>query len=218
MRKLGIIVGLIALLGLTANAQSYTGTGIGLRAGEPSGITVKLYTGNSAFEFNFGTSIWSWGFANVNRRALKAAEANKPHTTDVITSYDVYYSSRRIGLQAIYQPIFSGFSLGTLTGFFWYVGFGAQLNFGTLAWEAWYDHPDEAWAWWGAYDHYLTGTMPDIDIGPVGMGGVEWILADYNIPLALSVDLAVFMEVFDHPMGKFYLLGNSSIKLLIGEL
>ncbi len=216
MNKKFLTWGIVALTAIGTYAQSYSGTGIGIRGGEPSGITIKLYQGNSAFEFNIGTTIFYWS-SWAGRRAERAALRNKPHPEDNLTTWSGVYRRGRLGLQAIYQPIFNGFSIGDLRGFYWYLGFGGQLNYGTLYWEAFYDHPDPVYDFY-PYDHYRNGTIPDIDLGPVGMIGIEWILTPYDIPLALSLDLATYIEVIDQPLGKFYLLGNGAIRLLINEL
>ncbi len=215
--KFVILGGVLWLATALMTVAQYTGTGIGLRGGDPSGLTLKLYQGSSAIEINFGTTVFWWS-TWAGKRAEKAALAAKPHPEDNLVSWTGYYTSgRRIGLQFVYQPIFSGFNLGALSGFHWYLGFGGQVNYGSLVWEAWYDHPDP-YGNWLLYDHYRSGRVSDIDVGPVGMIGVEWILTDYDIPIALALDLSGFLEVLDQPFGKLYFIGNGSIRLLIDEL
>ncbi len=163
------------------------GWGIGFRLGDPSGLTVKKYNGQSALELNIGRA--------------------HPFSNDQFyyDFYDRWYDGKHFGYTA-HQ--FLGYrstvplgiqlhwvkqkSVKSAEGLEWYLGLGAQMRWQTV---------DLAYRYKVAGDndwYYVEGErVTGIDLGVDGVLGLEYKFK--NAPLSLFMDGTLFMEVVDDP-------------------
>ncbi len=176
MKKLVICL-MLCLGGGSLWAQQW---GIGLRAGDPSGLTVKRFLGNNAWEFNIGqTDIW--GF-----------DASREFYDD----YDdyVYLDSRlrsAISLQLRYLA-FKPIQIEGPDKLSWYAGIGGQLRSVAVDYRYRYRVGNDRRERWEAVN--------DVDLGADIIGGLDFSFHD--IPLSIFADINLFVELLDSP---FYL-------------
>jgi hypothetical protein len=157
--------------------------GIGIRLGDPSGLTVKKYFGSNSLEFSVGRS-HTW----YNDRYYD------DYYHDYYDDYDRYKRlSDPIGFQChyLFQKPINRIGDQKVGGLDWYYGFGAQLI--TQKYRIYYkDGSDEVFT--------------DLDLGADGVIGLEYRFN--NSPISMFVDLTLMMEIFDDP---FYFWTNGGI-------
>ncbi|HQO08794.1 MAG TPA: hypothetical protein PLK90_01745 [Clostridiales bacterium] len=141
--------------------------GIGLRLGDPSGISVKKYMGKNAWEFSIGRSHF-----------FKNDRWYNDYYNDIYDDYDYYdRDNDPIGIQVHYlwtKPI------RDLRGLDWYYGLGGQIV--TDSYTVYYKDGDKE-------------KITNFDLGADGVLGLEYNFAD--APIALFGDLTLEMEVYD---------------------
>lgn len=156
---------------------------IGLRLGDPVGLTYKRYTGaNRAIEFIFGTASPNW---------------RKHYYRNSFYEYDKYegftYRSHKLRnpvyLQARYLLHYD-IPVENMEGVLrWYWGIGAMLKFGKVEYR---------------YQEGPPGNNPRSDVrnafdfGPDGIAGVEYRFED--IPLNVYGEVSVLLEIADRPL------------------
>ena len=164
--------------------------GVGIRLGDPSGITLKKYLSDGvAFEVSIGRT-----------RLIQRKHYYKDNFDDWYDDNDYYYddfeyqghkASSPIGVQVHYliqKPLFEN----DVEGLYWYFGGGGQLSYRTYTYD--YRYKLEGSSNW----IYETGyTTRDIDFGVDGVIGAEYFMAD--IPLSFFADFTLFMELYDSP-------------------
>ena len=178
---------LLLLMFPFACAVSAQGWGIGFKLGDPSGLSVKRYNGESAFELDLGRA---------------HPFANDQFYYDF---YDRWYDGKHFGYTA-HQ--FIGYratvplavqlhwlkqrSVKGADGLEWYLGLGAQVRWQTV---------DLAYRYKVAGDNdwiYVDAErVTAIDLGVDGVLGLEYKFK--NAPLSLFLDGTLFMEVVDDP-------------------
>lgn len=155
---------------------------IGLRIGDPLGITYKQYLPNKrAFEFGIGTAMSGWNtnyYKNSFKDAKKFDDYNF-HSASV--SNTVYFQGRYLFQYSI--PI-----EGMVGKLDWYWGVGALLKLATVD----YSYQNKV----APYDAG-TGRKTDIDFGPEGIAGMEYTFQD--IPLTLFGEISLMLEFADRP-------------------
>lgn len=161
--------------------------GIGLRLGDPSGITFKKYSTKNAWEINFGRSYLFNGNRWYNNHFDYWYEKQKYGYKEY--QYLGYAAGVPLSLQLHYlfrNPVKS------TAGLEWYWGIGAQFRFQRYFYSyryKLYNDPN----WYYSYDRAVT----DIDLGFDGIIGLEYNFKD--VPLALFIDANIFMEFVDRP-------------------
>jgi|GEM_PF-276489 len=178
--------------GGNAGSSSYN-WGIGLRLGEPSGLTVKRYfSSGNALELNVGRSA-RWGYhydADDFYKHSRFSDRDYYHFHD-------YKSGASTALQVRYlwqKPIRSA------QGLDWYVGLGGQARFTTATYYYYYNDgrwDNDEWRWW----NYVEERRTDVDLGLDGIIGLEYTLP--NTPISLFGDVNVFVEIVDRPLFMF---------------
>lgn len=200
MRKLLLIV-LISVLFLTANAQTKD-WGIGIRLGDPSGITIKKHIENNAFELSIGRT---HTFSNKGFYDNKFKDWHPDiNYTDI--QYVGYNASTPLSFQLHYliqKPINKVEDINT-TGLFWYFGFGAQVRFQTYTFDYRY-RLDGNNIWYRETGEKVT----DYDVGPDGVIGMEYTFKE--TPISLFLDLTLFMEIVNDPF-KFWFQGGVGVR------
>ncbi len=178
--------------GGNAGSSSYN-WGVGLRLGEPSGLTIKRYlSGGNALEVNIGRSS-RWGY---EYDAEEFYNHSRYSDRDYYRFAD-YRSGGTTSLQVRYlwqKPIRSA------EGLDWYVGLGGQARFTPVTYEYYYNDghwSNDEWRWW----NYVEERRTDIDLGLDGIIGLEYTLP--RAPISLFVDVNVFMEIVDRPLFMF---------------
>ncbi len=178
--------------GGNAGSSSYN-WGIGLRLGEPSGLTVKRYfPGGNALEANIGRSS-RWGY---EYDAEDFYRHNRYSDRDYYR-FAGYESGASTALQVRYlwqKPIRSA------EGLAWYVGLGGQARFTTVKYTYFYNDgrwDNDEWRWWD----YVEERRTDMDLGLDGIVGLEYTLP--RAPISLFADVNVFMEIVDRPLLMF---------------
>src|SRR3990172_8071769 len=162
--------------------------GVGLRVGDPMGITVKKYlTDNRALELNVGRAFYWWGHES------RFKVCDDPTFADC-KFWGYPRSSFALGIQGHY--LFQK-DIVELKGLQWYYGFGGQLRFNRYE----YQYKLEGNKTW------FYATKPEFDIGGDAVIGLEYIFP--NAPIAVFADVSVFVEVFDNlflfwPQGGFW--------------
>ena len=180
--------------------------GIGLRLGDPTGITFKHYMEKTAIEINVGrTHNFSRGHWYNSRFKDWYADQNFNYSD---FQYLGYRSSTPIAIQGHYlfrNPISSLGELQT-NGLEWYFGFGGQIRHQRLEYD--YRYKVSGSPFW----NYRSGErVNDFDIGTDGVIGAEYFFN--NIPLAVFVDITLFMELADDPF-QFYGQGGLGARYL----
>jgi hypothetical protein len=159
-----------------AQAQNYGNQGIGLRVGEPTGVTYKKYLNRyNAVEFILGTAGPGWGNGYyVN----SFDEPNRFYLSHDVRS--VLY------LQGRFQKHYNIDISGMDGRWDWYWGVGVAMKIATVR----YRYTDNV-------GNTRTETLTDIDLGPEGMGGMEYTFE--NVPISVFAELSLMFEIVDRP-------------------
>jgi len=186
----------LLLIPTSAAAQDW---GIGFRLGDPSGLTVKHYWSNKAFEVSVGRSLFFTGNSFYNKEYQRWYDHRdfKYDKHEFIS----YGRSVPVALQLHYlvqNPI------GKANGFSWYYGFGAQLRMASYRFSYRYKLPNDN-DWIYVEDERVSS----LDAGADAVLGVEYTFP--KAPVSLFVDGTVYMEVFDDPF-LFFLQGGTGVR------
>lgn len=165
--------------------------GIGIRLGNPSGITIKKYLeSDKSLELSIGRTYWSYDDDWYFRRFDDWFEEQNFRYRDL--DYLDHRRSVPIGIQLHYL-IHKEISQN-LAGLDWYYGFGAQIRLQGYRYDYRYkleDSHDRDW-------YYETGRRVfDFDIGGDIVVGLEYTFP--NTPISLFADVTLFMEIIDDP-------------------
>jgi hypothetical protein len=176
MRRVVVILLLATTVSAFAQKQ-----GIGLRIGNPLGITYKRYLPNDrAFEFIFGTAPGAW---------------NKNYYKNSFSDFDRYdnymYRSHNVNSTVYFQGRYLfQYEIpveGMVGKLGWYWGAGALLKFATVTYK--FELPN---------DSQESDKRTDIDFGPEGIAGMEYTFDD--IPLTLFGEVSALLEFADRPL------------------
>lgn len=196
MKKLLIVLAVV--LSIDALAQDRA---IGVRLGDPTGLTIKKYTSNHALEFSIGRTL------SVRRSRFYDdnfydwyGHQNLPYSQ---FEYRGYRASVPIGMQLHYlfrNPISNMFGENT-SGLEWYFGFGGQARMQAYNYDYRYKvQGDPHW-------YYATGGRTvNFDLGLDGVIGLEYRFPE--VPLDVFLDATLFMEIVDEP---FYFWGQAAV-------
>jgi len=175
---------LILLLSEKTSAQSW---GIGIRLGDPSGITLKRYMGGNALELSIGRTHLFNGPGYYNN------QFNSWYNGKVFGykefQYLSYRSSTPIGMQVHY--LFHK-DLGNADGLSWYFGLGGQFRFQSYNYDYRYKLEGSP-IWYNATGEKVT----NLDIGADGVIGLEYTFE--NAPISIFGDFNLMIEFFDNP-------------------
>jgi hypothetical protein len=175
-----------------ASSAANKNMGIGLRFGDPAGITFKKYNGNTAWEFNLGNSS-RWGSSNSSRlyRHYDSRFYRTYSERDGYKFKDYKWNPYSTSIQAHWLKHFDFPGVNNLQ---YYVGVGPQARF-TRVWYR-YEYNGRT------YSEYFT----DLDLGVDGVIGLEYTFP--SVPLSIFLDANIFVEVYDVP---FWTYGQSGI-------
>jgi hypothetical protein len=177
--------------------------GVGIRLGDPTGLTVKKYMGRNALEFNIGrTYMFSGGNRYYDRRFNDWYDGwhhQYPHYREI--EYIGYSRSVPLSLQLHYLQLHYLFhrNIKEVDNLQWYWGLGAQLRIQKYSYNYRYKL-DGSSAW-----YHGTEAVTDLDVGVDGVLGVEYRIP--SLPISVFADIDLFMEVADDPF-TFWLQGG----------
>ncbi|WPP52885.1 hypothetical protein [Catalinimonas niigatensis] len=157
--------------------------GIGLRVGDPTGLSVKRFLGSRALELNVG------------RTGLMGFNAQREFNNDRYFDDYVYLDSRfrsAISVQLHYLA-FKQIPIDGPDHFAWYIGLGGQLRSTSV------DYRYRYWAGPNNNDRRERWeSVTDVDFGADFIGGLDYSFRD--VPLSLFADLTLFVELLDDPL------------------
>lgn len=169
---------LFCMVALAARAQD---RGIGLRIGDPTGISYKKYLPrHKAIELGVGTSTIGWHHAYY-RNAFRDLDKFEPY------EYRDHHVTSTLYLQAKYLLQYDIPVEGMVGRLAWYWGVGALLKVAKVEYR--YDED-------GGPEN-LRELHTDIDIGPEGILGMEYTFDD--VPLTVFGDISLLIEIVDRP-------------------
>jgi uncharacterized protein YraI len=160
----------------SGSSASNKNIGLGLRFGDPAGITFKKYSGNTAWEVNLGSS-YRWGyryhdrFYRYDRFRDKRYYDYKGHDAGPTTALQIHWLKHH--------------DLSNDGALQFYYGLGPQARFTNVYYRYKYD----------GREYYERFT--DLDLGIDGVLGLEFTIP--NAPLSIFLDANIFVEVFDAP-------------------
>ncbi|HTF82795.1 MAG TPA: hypothetical protein VL947_13760 [Cytophagales bacterium] len=177
------------------SSSSNPNLGIGVRLGDPTGLTVKKYMGRNALEFNIGrTYMFSGGSRYYNRRFddwYDDWHRNYPHYREL--EYVGYSRSVPISMQLHY--LFHR-DIKEVENLQWYWGLGAQLRIQKYKYK--YRYKLDGSPYW----YYEEEGVTDLDVGVDGVLGVEYRIP--TLPVSVFADIDLFMEVADNPFAFWF--------------
>jgi len=156
---------------------------LGLRMGDPIGLTYKRYTHtNKAIEFILGTAPPSW------RRNYYENSFYEYSKYDGFT-YRSHKLQNPVYLQARYLLHYHIPVEGMEGKLEWYWGLGGMLKFGKIEYR-YHEGPPG--------NNPRMDTRNTLDFGPDGIGGVEYTFED--IPLNVFGEVSLLLEIADRPL------------------
>jgi len=184
---------IIFFIALTTSVTVYgQNLGLGVRLGDPSGLSLKKYFGDKAFEISFGRTYMFndryWYVHHFN----DWYEEHKFDYNEI--QYIGYKASVPLGIQMhyLFQKGFNKIEDEDLAGLKWYFGFGGQLRFQNYSYDFRYKlKGDPDW-------HYDENhQVREFDFGGDGVIGLEYTFK--NAPISIFADVVLFMEIIDNP-------------------
>ena len=179
---------LLLSLFLCAGLSGFSQQGIGVRLGDPSGITYKKYSGDKALEFSIGRTYFI-GKGYYNHQFYEW------YATETFSYKDYVWVESKISLPIgmnVHYLIHEDWFAVEFDGLQWYYGFGVQFR--TQSYSHKYRYKVDGDPRW-----YYTETdkLTDIDLGADGVIGAEYEFRKH--PFRVYTDLTLFMGVIDSP-------------------
>jgi hypothetical protein len=165
--------------GTFAHAQKHT---VGLRLGDPMGITYKNYLSKTqSAEFILGSASpnWHWDYYQRSFEHYAQFDGDRYISHEVLST---------LYLQARYLLNYNIQIEGMVGKLDWYWGLGALLKTANVR----YTFQDLS-----GNTPVETGTKYDIDFGPEGIIGLEYKFS--NIPLSVFGETSLMIELLDRP-------------------
>jgi hypothetical protein len=151
--------------------------GVGLRLGDPLGLTLKKYFGNNnAFEFNLGRT-FLWGYRHDKYYKFK-------YRKDPYYLSPYYYNYSAVSFQFHYLK---HRDISALTGLQLYFGGGPQLR----VYKYSYSYYDRG-------GRFYDDTDSQVGIGVDGVFGAEYTFADF--PITVFTDVNLYLEFAQNPL------------------
>ena len=167
-------------------AQQGKNWGIGVRLGDPIGLSVKKYVSRQkAVEFNVGRT-WGYNYSNAFYRHNK-------YDRDFY-NYEWHQPHSSVSLQGRYL-VHKDLNMSGAPGLEWYYGAGAQIRFFSVDYRyRYYNGFDQKW-------RTRTERVTHTDVGLDGIIGLEYSWRD--VPITVFTDLNLFLEILDDPFLPF---------------
>jgi uncharacterized protein YraI len=164
--------------------------GIGLRLGEPAGISIKKYnSGNTAWEVNLGRAS-RWGHHYDKDDFYKYSRFSNTN--------NYYYSGYAPGFTTALQVRYMWSKpINGAEGLSFYYGGGLQARFTPVTYRYYYYDGSFENDWWKDSRYYREDRVTDIDLGLDGVLGLEYMMKD--LPLSFFLDVNLFVEIVDTP-------------------
>jgi len=175
---------------------------IGLRVGDPLGLTVKKFMGKSALELNVGRTYMF--YSRSHEKYFYDWYKGKKYGYSEI-EYRSYKRSTPLTIQLHYylQNPINNFAGEDTEGLGWYVGGGLQFRSQTYRYDYRYK-PTSGSNW-----VYVEGErVTDIDFGVDGTIGLEYKFED--LPISIMGDINLFLELVDNP--ALWLQGSIGVR------
>ncbi len=161
--------------------------GVGLKLGDPLGLTVKKYFGNKwALEGLVGRTFY-WGGGYDGYYDKKPQPGPPPPAGGPYPYDDHYYDPRGVSFQLhlLYQK-----DIPSVQGLQWYVGGGPQLRVLSYHYRYWYNVPGGP--------VYYDDTYHQVGFGLDGVFGSEYTFA--QVPITVFADLGLYVELAGNPL------------------
>jgi uncharacterized protein YraI len=173
-----------------ASSASNAGNwGLGLRLGDPSGLTLKKYLpGGRAVEFNIGTTSY-WGYDYRDHF----------YEEDKYANYE-YISYRRTGAAALQVHYLFQNDIRDVANLQWYWGFGGQIRTKSCNYKYRYRNyygpgqGDYVWI-------YASDKVTDFDLAADILIGLEYHIP--KAPLSVFTDANIMLELLDDPLALY---------------
>lgn len=189
-----VITFIIAFFLIQAAFGQKRSNGIGLRIGEPFGVTYKRYMSpRSSLEFAIGSSPKGWSDAYYRNSFDDYAEYENYNYLSHDVESIIYLQGRLL----LNQPILIEGLDGTLD---WFYGIGGVLKSARVD----YRFQGEEFPF-----DFESEDRTDVDLGPEGILGMEYFFSD--IPLTIFGELSLMLEIGDRP-GTFRLFGGAGLR------
>lgn len=177
--------------------------GIGLRAGDPTGITAKKYMGKNALEISFGRTYYWYSGGDWYNRRIDYWYDKQNYDYRNFDPYN-YRSSVPLALQVHY--LFHR-DVKEIDNLQWYWGVGGQARMQRFYVDYNYRHHNS--------DIWLRGSdsFTNIDLGVDGVLGLEYNFDE--VPISVFTDVTLFLEFIDRPFmfwGQFGLGARYNFK------
>jgi hypothetical protein len=177
----------LLLAALPASAQSW---GVGVRLGDPTGLTLKKYARGKALEINFGRTGFRYKDDWYDKRFHKWFDRRGYVYQDV--DYNGYRGGAPLSIQLHFlrQKGIDKRAVSGLSGLEWYYGVGAQVQFDNYRYDYRYKVNGN---WVYVEDERVFGFDLGVDV-PIGL---EYTFRE--TPITLFIDLSLYMELVDDP-------------------
>ncbi|TAL61731.1 MAG: hypothetical protein EPN85_04145 [Bacteroidetes bacterium] len=194
----------IAALLITAVPVYGQDWGIGVRVGDPVGITIKKYTEYDAIELSIGGADLFYG----NRLYARNLHTFYNEKTSGYKGFDYVINTPTIpfGFQLNYL-IRKELSY-TMPAMQWFYGFGGQFRIQKCSYDFHYQIPNNP-TWYTSTGDMVT----DVDLGGNAVIGMEY--TPTILPISLFFDMTLFMEAVDDPF-IFWLQGGIGLRYNFG--
>lgn len=166
-------------------AQSW---GLGLRLGDPSGITLKHYKAGKAWELSVGRTRYWYKDDWYGKRFYRWYDGRDFPYAEI--SYQGYRAGAPIAVQ-LHFLIRKPLEKKGNAGLEWYYGFGVQARLNTFYYNYRYKLKGN-----GNWIYVSEERVPNVDVGADAVIGLEY---KFKGPFSLFVDGTLFMEIVDDP-------------------
>jgi hypothetical protein len=195
---------LLCLVAILAAFASSAQVGVGIRLGDPSGVTIKKYFSDNALEFSIGRTHFfdrsDWYGNHFNKWY------EKQHFGYNSYEYVGYRGTVPLGMQLhyLFHRSITSVANESTSGLDWYYGLGGQLRFQNYYYDYRYKVAGDP-NWHYARDERVT----DIDLGADLVIGLEYRFP--SVPISVFGDLTLFMEIVDDPF-LFWFQGGLGVR------
>lgn len=175
------------ILSTTSVVAQQKNWGIGVRFGDPLGLSIKKYLPRQkALEFNIGRTL-GYNYSNAFYR-------NNKYDRDFY-NYEWHQPRSSVSLQGRYL-VHKNLRMSEVPGLEWYYGGGAQLRFFSV---------DYRYEYYNAFDRKWrtrTERVTQTDIGLDGIIGLEYSWRE--VPITVFAEVNLFLEILDDPFLPFF--------------